>query len=193
MLTVKPTQSLIFLAALFLLTVQFAGLSLFGQPLIAASGEVKIWEGVILSVGNSQHLSDWYTFTHIIHGILFYALTKLFFPRLPAVWRLLLALTAEVSWEILENVPAVIQHYRQQALAVGYTGDSILNSVSDSFAMMAGFCIAWRLPPWVVIMLVLGLELWLAYEVRDNLILNIINLIYAFPSIKVWQMGAGAI
>jgi len=173
-----------------LVAVQALVLYLFGQPAICECGIVKVWEGVVLSPGNSQHLTDWYTFSHIIHGILFYAILTYFFPKISVWARLLMATGIEVAWEIAENTHTVINHYREQALAQGYTGDSILNSISDSIAMVTGFFIAHRFAIWMVIALALFLELWVAYEIRDNLTLNIINLIYGFDFIHVWQAAA---
>ena len=133
-------------AAVALVAVQALVLFVLGQPLIAADGHVKLWEGVVLSPGNSQHITDWYTFSHILHGMLFYGLVWLVFRKRPVGGRFLMCVGLEAGWEILENTPMVIDHYRQQALAQGYTGDSIINSVSDNVAMMLGFLAAWRLP-----------------------------------------------
>ena len=173
-----------------LLTLQVFTLHLFGQPAIAADGHIKLWEGEVLSAGNSQHLSDWYTFSHIIHGLLFYGLAWLVFRKQPVGVRFLMAVGLEAGWEILENTPMVINHYRQQALAQGYTGDSILNSVSDNVSMMLGFLVAWRLPIWAVVALGLGMEIFVAWCIRDNLTLNVINLIYPFEFIAAWQAAA---
>ena len=173
-----------------IVVVQALVLYLFGQPPICTCGYVKIWEGVVLSAGNSQHLSDWYTFSHIIHGFLFYLGLWYFFPRMPLAWRLTLAIGIEAAWEIAENTPMVIQHYREQALAQGYTGDSIINSVSDTMSMIGGFLMARKLPVWSIIVLALFLELWVGYEIRDNLTLNIINLLHHFDFIAQWQSGA---
>ncbi len=172
-----------------IIVVQAVALYLFGQPPICTCGEVKLWEGVVLSPGNSQHLSDWYTFSHVIHGVLFYLGLWYFFPRQTMAWRLAIAVGIEAAWEIIENTPMVIDHYRQQALAQGYTGDSILNSICDTIAMIGGFFLARKLPLLIVIVLALFLELWVAYEIRDNLTLNIMNLIYQFDFISAWQSG----
>lgn len=170
-----------------LLALQFGVLLWFGQPLIFEGGFVKLWEGVVQGSGNSQHLSDWYTFSHIIHGFIFYWVLTLVAPKLSVVSRLVIALGVEVGWEVLENTPMVINHYREQALAQGYMGDSILNSVSDSVAMMLGFLWAARMPVWSTILAALGLELFVGYAIRDNLTLNIMNLIHQFDFIKNWQ------
>ena len=164
-------------------------LYLFGQPPICECGYVKLWEGVVLSSGNSQHLTDWYTFSHIIHGILFYLGLWYFFPRMSVWTRMLLAMGIEVAWEIAENTPMVIQHYREQALAQGYTGDSTINSVSDTVAMIIGFILARQLPVWALVLLALVLEIFVGYMIRDNLTLNVLNLIHQFPAVSVWQSG----
>lgn len=171
------------------LLVQAYVLYLFGQPATCTCGYVKFWEGVVQSSGNSQHLTDWYTFSHIIHGFIFYLVLRWSFPQLKVWQRLLLAMGIEVAWEILENTPMVIQHYREQALAQGYVGDSIINSVSDTLAMVVGFFMALRLPLWLVVVIALTLEVFTAYMIRDNLTLNIVNLIYVFPPIASWQAG----
>lgn len=173
-----------------LLALQAAVLWLFGQPLIAASGDIKLWEGVVSGPGNSQHLSDWYTFSHIIHGFIFYWVLGLIFPRLGIGARMALAVGVEVGWEVLENTPWLIDHYRQQALAQGYMGDSIINSLGDTVAMLAGFVWAWRMPVWNTVLIALGLEAFVGYSIRDNLTLNVTNLLYQFEFIKNWQSGA---
>ena len=183
------SERMYMLAAALLVALQAFVLFLFGQPVICTCGYVKLWEGAVLSAGNSQHLIDWYSFSHIIHGILFYALLRWLFPRMSVWMRLLIATGIEVAWEIAENTPTVINHYREQALAQGYTGDSIINSISDTCAMMLGFFIARRFVVWGTIALALFLELWVAYEIRDNLTLNVMNLIHQFDFISAWQSG----
>lgn len=173
--------------AIILIVFQASVLILLGQPATCACGGIKLWEGVVLSSGNSQHLTDWYTFSHLVHGFLFYLLLWFLFPRLPITQRFLLAVGLEVSWEILENTPWAINHYREQALAQGYVGDSVLNSVSDTFSMMIGFSLAWLLPVWASVLAVLGLEISTAVLIRDNLTLNIIGFIHQFDFITRWQ------
>jgi len=177
------------ICAVCLVGVQALVLYAFGQPAICTCGYVKLWEGVVLGSGNSQHITDWYSFSHIIHGFLFYLLLWWLFPRMSVWKRLLFSIGLEATWEIIENTPAVIQHYRAQALAQGYTGDSIINSVSDTLVMAGGFIMAWRLPIWLVIVIALFLEIFVAYMIRDNLTLNILNLIHIFPAIATWQAG----
>ncbi len=178
------------LVALALLASQAVVLFLFGQPAICECGSVKLWEGVVKGPGNSQHISDWYTFSHILHGFIFYALLAWLLPGSSLRLRFLLALGVEIGWELLENTPMVIQHYREQALAQGYTGDSILNSLSDSVAMVAGFLFASRASWWIVVLIGLSFEVFTIYMIRDGLALNIVNLIHPFASIGAWQAAA---
>jgi len=181
--------------AAMLVAFQVAVLHGFGQPLIAAGGHILLWVGDPRSADTSQQLTDWYSFSHIIHGFIFYGLLRLLFPRLPFAVRLLIAMGIEIAWEITENTPAIIQHYRKQALAVGYVGDSILNSVSDTAMMSSGFFIASRIRASIVIVLAIGFELFTAYAIRDNLTLNVLGLIAPsdwapIRAIHDWQAGA---
>jgi len=179
-----------------LVGLQVAILHGFGQPLIAASGRILLWAGDPRSPDTSQQLTDWYSFSHIIHGFIFFGLLRLFAPRLPFAARLLIAIGIEIGWEITENTPAIIQHYRKQALAVGYVGDSILNSVSDTVMMASGFFFASRMRAPIVIALAIGLELFTAWAIRDNLTLNVLGLVAPsdlapMRAIHDWQAGAG--
>jgi len=178
-----------------LIGFQAAMLHHMGQPLIAVSGRILLWVGDPFSPETSQQLTDWYSFSHVIHGFIFYGLLRLAAPRQPLGLRLLAAMAIEIGWELTENSPAVIQHYRQQALAVGYVGDSILNSISDTFMMCCGFFAASRLHARTVIALAIGFELFTAYCIRDNLTLNVINLLAPpgwgpIQAIHDWQAGA---
>jgi hypothetical protein len=186
----SPTRRLApLLVMLALLALQATVLHLDGQPAICRCGVVRLWQGVVASPENSQQIADWYTPSHVIHGMLFYALTRLLAPGLPLPWRLVIAVGIEVSWEIVENSPMIIDRYRQQALAEGYSGDSILNSLSDSLAMVAGFALAARLKPWHSIVLALAMEITTAVVVRDNLTLNVVQLIAPSERIARWQEG----
>jgi hypothetical protein len=178
-----------------LLCVQAGVLHHFGQPPVAASGRILLWVSDPFSPEMSQQLFDWYSFSHIIHGFIFFAALKFAAPRLPLGARFLLAMGVEVTWEIVENSPAVIQHYREQALAAGYVGDSILNSLCDTAMMSLGFFVASRVRAAYVVTLALAFEVFTASMIRDNLTLNVINLIALnqrepIKAIHRWQMGA---
>ena len=162
-----------------------------GRIPICKCGYVKAWHGIVVSSENSQHLSDWYTFSHIIHGFAFYLLFWAIGRRFgwPLGLRLVLAVVLESAWEIFENTPLIINRYRGQTIALDYYGDSVLNSLADIASMVAGFFLAARLPVAVIVTLTIAMELFVGYWIRDNLTLNIIQLLYPLESILRWQQG----
>jgi hypothetical protein len=178
------------LGALVLLAIQVGVLHGLGQPFLPADGTLKLWESEVYSPRMSQELSDWYSLSHIIHGFGFYWLLRLVLPGLPAGTRLLIAMGLEIGWEIAENTPMVIQAYRQQATAAGYNGDSIVNSLSDTAMMAAGFALAAAVKARYVIALALGFEIFTCVMIRDGLLLNIIGFVAPSKALNDWQANA---
>lgn len=159
-----------------------------GRSAICTCGRVALWGPV--GPTQSQMLADWYSASHIVHGLLFYAALWLVARRMPVEWRLVVALVVESAWEVIENTPFVIDRYRDATAALGYTGDSVLNSLSDITMMAIGFLAARKLPVWGAVVLLLVLELVPLLVIRDNLALNVWMLLFPTDAIRAWQAGA---
>lgn len=181
-------------AAALLVVATGAVLLAMGRPLICTCGTVKLWHGAVQSAENSQHLMDWYSLTHISHGLLFFAalalVMRLFRREWPLGLRYLVALALEGAWEIAENTNAVIERYRSVTIDIGYFGDSVVNSLSDMAMMSLGFWLASRLPALAGAGAFVALELAAFFAIRDSLLINIIQLIHPFEALRRLQAGA---
>ena len=181
---ISPTLvvvGLILLSAAWLLWI--------GREPICKCGYVKLWHGQVVSSENSQHIADWYTPSHIIHGFLFFGFLWLVARRLSFGWRLAIATAVECLWEIVENSDAVIERYRSVTISLDYYGDSVLNVVADVVAMIVGFWLASKLPVWLTVALALGFEALTLWLIRDGLALNVIMLLYPLDWIAEWRTG----
>lgn len=174
-------------AALVLATA--ATLLAMGRVPICTCGYVKLWHGETMSSENSQHLMDWYTPSHLLHGLLFYGFFWLVAHRIAFGWRLVIATLLECAWEITENTDAVIQRYREVTISLDYFGDSVINSVFDILTMILGFWLARRIPVWASVAIVIGFEALTAVIIRDGLGLNILMLLYPLEPVMEWQGG----
>ena len=166
-----------------------------GRAPICTCGSVKLWWGVVQSSQNSQHIADWYAFSHLIHGLLFYFFAHLLWRKWkllggrPAIWALPIAVAFEGFWELLENSPMIIERYRAVTVSLGYNGDSVVNSLADIGFMALGFVIASRLPAWASVALAIVFELFTLAMIRDNLTLNVLMLVWPLDAVRVWQAG----
>jgi hypothetical protein len=187
-MTLSRTQTGLLVAG-----IAAAALTLFlmGHPLICKCGYVKLWHFDVQSAENSQHLIDWYTPSHIIHGFLFYGLLWLVSRFVPLSFglRLVLAVAIEASWEVVENTDFVINHYREMTISLDYYGDSVINSVSDILFMVLGFFLAARMPIWLTVLIAMALELFIGAMIRDNLTLNVLMFVWPLDSVLQWQQG----
>ncbi len=175
-----------------LLVAQIVILYFMGRVPICECGYVKLFEPGVNTPGNSQHLADWYTPSHIIHGFLFYGLAWLLFRKQTIGMRLSFAVLIEAAWELLENSPIIIDRYRTATMALGYSGDSILNSAMDTVFMVVGFFFAARVPIWLTILVAIIFEIFTGWLIRDNLTLNVLMLVAPIDAIKEWQSALPA-
>ncbi len=156
---------------------------------ICSCGQVYLWAGDIWSSDNSQHWLDPYSFTHLLHGVVFFWLLAWLLPRLSPMWRLVIALSLESAWEVFENSAFIIDRYREATAALGYNGDTVINSLGDILICGRGFMRAMRLGFRRSLVLFVVTELVLLVWIRDSLILNVVMLIYPIEAIRLWQIG----
>jgi hypothetical protein len=182
----RRARATVFAPIIFAATA--AALLAMGRPPICTCGSLALWGPV--GPAQSQMLADWYSFSHVVHGLLFYAALWLVARRWPVERRFVAALAIECLWEVVENTPMVIDRYREATAALGYTGDSVINSLSDIAMMALGFLAARKLPLWASILLLLLLELVPLLVIRDNLTLNVWMLLAPNETILAWQSGA---
>ncbi|MEO6432361.1 MAG: DUF2585 family protein [Sphingomicrobium sp.] len=173
-----------------IVAVALAALLALGRSPICTCGTIALWVNARDSATTSQMIADWYSLSHVVHGLLFYGVLWLAARRLPIGWRFALATLIEAVWEVLENTPLIIDRYREATAALGYSGDSVLNSMADIAMMALGFLAARRLPLWASVTLVLALELVPLVVIRDNLTLNLWMLLWPSDALKAWQAGA---
>jgi hypothetical protein len=176
--------------AVLILLALASALLLMGREPYCKCGSLKLWHGTVMSPENSQHILDWYSPSHVIHGFLFYAGLHFLLPKASFGTKLLIALGVESAWEIFENTDYTINRYRSATISLDYYGDSVVNSVCDALAMLTGFFLASRLPVIATVALAVAAEVFVGYMIRDNLTLNVIMLIHPVEWIKAWQAGA---
>jgi len=176
-------------AAIAVFAIAAAVLMAMGRHPICTCGTIDLWVAGRDSPKTSQMLADWYSLSHVVHGLLFYAALWLVARRWSVGWRFFTALLIEAAWEVTENTPWIIDRYREQTAALGYSGDSVINSLSDIAMMTLGFLAARKLPVWAAILLLIVLELVPLLVIRDNLTLNFWNLLAPNAAIQAWQSG----
>jgi hypothetical protein len=176
--------------SLLIPALSLAWLGAQGRPFWPASGTVRLWVGDVADPELSQHLLDWYSPSHLLHGILFFGALWLVARRVPVWWRFVVAVAVECAWEVTENSPAVIERYRTTTVSKDYTGDSGLNVLSDVAMMALGFWLARRLPVWASVLIVLGFEALTVWLIRDGLALNVLMLLWPVEGVRDWQGAA---
>jgi hypothetical protein len=188
-MTLTPARTTLIVAGIILAAA--LALYLMGHPLICKCGYMKLWHFDVVSAENSQHLIDWYTPSHLIHGFLFYGALWLLsrFVPLSFAMRLILAVAIEAAWEVIENTDFVINHYREMTISLDYYGDSVINSVSDILVMVLGYFMAARLPVWLTVTIAIALELFVGAMIRDNLTLNVLSFVWPVDAVLNWQQG----
>jgi hypothetical protein len=160
-----------------------------GQPLICTCGEVRLWVGSIWSSGNSQHVADWYSLSHAVHGMLIVLIGRVSGGRLPYPLLLAVAIVTGVAWELVEHTDWVLDRFRGATVYQGYLGDSVLNAVMDYAWMLTGFFVATATPTvWIAGLIVL-LEVTSAIFGRDCLTFTTLQVAYPVQAIETYQQA----
>jgi hypothetical protein len=176
----------------FAIVASFAATALMlrleGRLWFCACGSIQLWSGKICSANNSQHFLDPYSFTHVLHGFLFFWVIAWLLSRLRANWQLALAVAVEAGWEVFENTNFIIDRYRSETAALGYTGDTVVNSFGDILCCLLGFIVARRLGLRRSLVVFAILELVLIVWIKDSLLLEILMLVVPIDTVRAWQM-----
>lgn len=183
----SPAGALALIAGILVVTGVL--LAAMGRSLICSCGTLRLWQGEILTAENSQHLTDWYSFSHLLHGLILYALLRLLAPHWTLNKRLVVAAMIAAGWELGENTPFLIERYREVTVSVNYHGDSVVNALSDVVAALAGFGLAAVLPVWGSVALFLGTEALTAWAARDGLVLSVLMVTAPLDALRDWQLG----
>ena len=183
------SNELPWLAVAAVLVVTAFVMRLEGRLWFCTCGRLLPWVGDAWSADTSQHLFDPYSFTHVLHGFAFCGLLALLLPRVGWRWRLGLAVALEAAWEVIENTDFVINRYRETTAALGYTGDTVVNSLGDVAACALGVLLARRLGALKTLLVFALTEVVLLLWIRDSLLLNILLLVYPSKSLREWQAG----
>lgn len=162
-----------------------------GRRWWCACGNKFPWWDDVWSPHGCQHVFDPYSFTHVLHGVVLFGLLALIGARLPLAWRLFIAVLLEAVWEVFENSSYVLSTHRAGTAALGYVGDSILNSLGDIAACAFGFILARRLGLRGSVLLFVVTEIVLLVWIRDSLLLIVVTSIFPSDAIKAWQVGQG--
>ena len=184
----RPKIVRVILIALIVATAMAFVLWFEGRLLICSCNRIHLWVSDICSSNNSQQFLDPYSFTHILHGFLLFWIISLLFRRLPLEWQISLALVCEAAWEAFENTPYVINRYRTATAALGYQGDTVLNSLGDLTCAFIGILIARQLGYRRSFIVFVVVEVILIFTIHDSLLLEILMLVRPIAAIRHWQL-----
>lgn len=182
-----PPQTLsVYLAfVLGLVAFKAAVLLALGRPLGCGCGQTLLWYPGT-GTGNSLHFADWYSASHIIFGMLFYAVMWKTSRHWAAGWMFVAAAFASIGWEIVENMPFMIAIFADD-LAQSYGGDSVVNSLGDTLFTLAGFALAMSLPARGTLATAAALEIAALVAIHDSFLLTFALVLYPSETVLAWQ------